>query len=287
MPSYSFEFFPPRTPGAENLLAKSLDPLLALNPRFATVSYGAGGSTQDGTYDLVRRLAVEHGIDCGPHLSCIGRTREQLGKIARQYSDLGVNRIVALRGDKPEGYQAQPGEYTSSWELVAGFKEVADFEIAVGCYPEGHPDDLTAEDRYTYLQRKVDAGADFAISQMFFVTENFLHYREECARRRIPIPVRPGIMPIHDARQVLGFAAKCGTVITPGLRAGFEGKNAQECFAVARDLVCEQVLMLAREGVDHVHVYTLDRHELATEICIALAEMYSEQPRLAQGGSVT
>ncbi len=283
MPSISFEFFPPRTSAAEQLLSKSLKPLLALAPRFATVSYGAGGSTQDGTYDLVRRLRVEHGIDCGPHLSCIGRTREQLTKIARQYSDLNVKRIVALRGDKPEGYQPQPGEYTASWDLVAGFKDIADFEIAVGCYPEGHPDDLNSEDRFTYLEKKVDAGADFAISQMFFVTDNFLEYREECARRRIPIPIRPGIMPIHDAGQVLGFAGKCGTVITPALRAGFHDKTPEECFAIARDLVCEQVLDLAREGVDHVHVYTLDRHELATEICAALADGYSRQPKQVQG----
>ena len=283
MPSYSFEFFPPRTPAADELLARSLNPLLALRPRFATVSYGAGGSTQDGTYDLVRRLRTEHGIDCGPHLSCVGRTKEQLAKIAQQYSDLDVRRLVALRGDRPEGYRPQAGEYTSSWELVAGFKEIADFEIAVGCYPEGHPDDTSGEDRFTYLEKKVDAGADFAISQMFFVTENFLNYREECARRRIPIPVRPGIMPIHNAGQVLGFAAKCGAVITPALRAGFEDKTPEECFAVARDLVCEQVTRLAREGVDHVHIYTLDRHELAAEICAALTEVCSGEPKQAQG----
>lgn len=287
MPSYSFEFFPPRAPAAHELLARSLSPLLALAPRFATVSYGAGGSTQDGTYELVRRLATEHGVDCGPHLSCIGRTREQLTEIAKQYSDINVKRIVALRGDKPEGYQPQAGEYTSSWELVAGFKEVADFEIAVGCYPEGHPDDTSGEDRFTYLEKKVDAGADFAISQMFFVTENFLDYREECARRRISIPVRPGIMPIHDAKQVLGFAAKCGAVITPALRAVFQDKNKEECFAAARDLVCEQVIRLAREGVDHVHIYTLDRHELATEICAALFTALTSEPKRAQGASET
>lgn len=281
MPSFSFEFFPPRTPVAERLLEKSLNPLLALKPRFATVSYGAGGSTQDGTYDLVRRLRAELGIDCGPHLSCIGRTRAQLAEIAHQYLELGVRRIVALRGDRPEGYQPKPAEYTSSWELVAGFKEVADFEIAVGCYPEGHPDDQSPQDRYTFLERKADAGANFAISQMFFVTEHFLDYREECARRRIPIPVRPGIMPIHNARQVLGFAEKCGAVITPALRAGFEDKTPDESFAIARDLVREQVMRLVREGVDHVHVYTLDRHELTTEICTAIAEMQSGDHALA------
>lgn len=270
MPTISFEFFPPRTPLAEQRLERSLPRLLELNPRFATVSYGAGGSTQDGTYALVKRLRGEYDLDCGPHLSCIGRTSIQLSEIARQYLDIGVKRIVALRGDKPENYQHKPGEYESSWELVAGFKAIADFEIAVGCYPEGHPDDKRHEDRYTYLQRKADAGADFAISQMFFVTKSFLEYREECARRGVSLPIRPGIMPVHDAKQVFGFAEKCGTVITNDLYERFQDKTPEECHAAARDLVCEQTLQLAAEGIDHIHVYTLDRFELPTAICQAL-----------------
>lgn len=271
MPTVSFEFFPPRTPLAAQRLERSLQPLLALKPRFATVSYGAGGSTQDGTYELVKRLRKEHHMDCGPHLSCIGRTSSHLRDIAQQYLDLGVKRVVALRGDTPEGYERQPGEYESSWELVAGFKAIADFEIAVGCYPEGHPDDKRGEDRYTYLERKVDAGADFAISQMFFVTDNFLDYREQCARRGISLPIHPGIMPIHDPKQVFGFAEKCGTVITRDLRGKFQDRTPDECFSVARDLVCEQTLQLAAEAVDHIHVYTLDRFELPTAICQALS----------------
>ena len=267
MPTISFEFFPPRTPLAEQRLERSLKPMLDLEPRFATISYGAGGSTQDGTYELVKRLRVAHGIDCGPHLSCVGRTKAQLAEIAHQYLDLGVKRVVALRGDQPDGYVPQPGEYQSSWELVAGFKDIADFEIAVGCYPEGHPDDRVHEDRYTYLERKVDAGADLAISQLFFETQNFLAYREECARRRIALPVYPGIMPIHDPRQVFGFAGKCGAVITAALRQKFDEREPDDWFAVARDLVCEQTLRLTEEGVEHLHVYTLDRHELPTAIC--------------------
>jgi len=270
MPSISLEFFPPRTSAAESLLASSLAPLLELLPKFATVSYGAGGSTQSGTFELVKQLVQDHGIDCGPHISCVGMSQDALGQYVRQYVDLGVKRIVALRGDRPNGYAPSAGEYTASSDLVVGLKGIADFEIAVGCYPEGHPDDVRADDRFTYLQKKADAGADFAISQMFFETQNFLDFREHCARRRIGLPVLPGIMPIHDAKQVLAFAAKCGTVITSELRARFAGKTPKEQFAVATDIALEQVRTLHTEGIEHVHIYTLDRHEIATEICRAL-----------------
>ncbi len=272
MTSISLEFFPPRTPAAEQRLAKNLRPLLDLRPRFATVSYGAGGSTQGGTYDLVRRLRSEYGVDCSPHLSSIGRSKAQIAEIARQYRQLGVTRIVALRGDWPEGHQRAPDEYESSWELVAAFKQIANFEIVVGCYPEGHPDDTSCEDRYTYLERKVDAGADLAISQMFFVTRHFLDFREACAQRRMTIPVMPGIMPIHDPGQVLGFAAKCGAVISASLRQTFAERDGRDAFSAARDLVCEQALVLAREGIEHVHIYTLNRHKLTLEMCRALSD---------------
>ena len=271
MPSISLEFFPPRTPSAEAMLDANLPHLLALGPKFATVSYGAGGSTQSGTLELVRRLAGEHGVDCGPHLSCVGMSRNALERHMREYLALGVTRVVALRGDRPPEHVSGRGEYESSWELVAGLKHIADFEVAVGCYPEGHPDDTRADDRFTYLEKKADAGADLAISQMFFETRHFLEFREGCAKRGIAMPVLPGIMPIHDPKQVLGFAAKCGTVITPELKAKFEDRTRQEQVAVATELVVAQVQTLVREGIEHLHIYTLDRHELASEICRALA----------------
>ena len=271
MPTLSFEFFPPRTPSASALLESNLEHLLALQPAFATVSYGAGGSTQSGTLELVRRLRDTHQVDCGPHLSCVGMGPNSLARHMRDYIELGVRRVVALRGDRPPGYVTAPDEYQSSWELVAALKDITDFEIAVGCYPEGHPDDQGGEDRFTYLQKKADAGADTAISQMFFETRHFLDFRDACAKRGLALPVLPGIMPIHDPGQVLGFAAKCGTVITRALRARFEDRTPEERFAAARDLVVEQVQTLAREGVDHMHIYTLDRHQLAGEICQALS----------------
>ena len=270
VPSVSLEFFPPRTASTKAMLAANLPHLLALKPKFATVSYGAGGSTRDGTFELVKRLVVEHGIDCGPHLSCVGLDKSALAQHMQSYVAHGIKRVVALRGDSPDGYVPRSGEYASSWELVAGLKGVADLEVAVGCYPEGHPDDRHREDPFTYLRKKADAGADLAISQMFFETANFLAFREGCAKRGIDLPVLPGIMPIHDAKQVLGFATKCGTVITPELRAKFDGRERGDQFKVARDLVIEQVQTLVREGVAHLHIYSLDRHELPIEICQAL-----------------
>ena len=192
MPTISFEFFPPRTPLAEQRLERSLKPMLDLEPRFATISYGAGGSTQDGTYELVKRLRVAHGIDCGPHLSCVGRTKAQLAEIAHQYLDLGVKRVVALRATnqtamcRSRASTSLPG----SWWLDSRISlTLRSRSVAI---PEGHPDDRVHEDRYTYLERKVDAGADLAISQLFFETQNFLAYREECARRRIALARLPG-----------------------------------------------------------------------------------------------
>ena len=267
----SLEFFPPRTSTAKALLSANLAPLLRLAPAFATVSYGAGGSTRDGTFDLVRQITEEHGIDCAPHLSCVGMSKHALGTHIQDYLKLGITRIVALRGDQPSGYASASGEFESSWELVAALKDIAALEVAVGCYPEGHPDDMHPDDRFTYLEKKADAGADVAISQMFFETRHFLEFRERCARRRIALPVLPGIMPIHDAKQVLAFATKCGAVITPALRARFEGTTHDDAFAVARDIVVEQVRALVAEGVEHLHIYTLDRHALAAEICRAIA----------------
>ncbi len=270
-PTISLEFFPPRTSAAESLLSANFARLMDLKPRFATVSYGAGGSTREGTFELVKRLTQDHDIDCGPHLSCVGMSRSKLGHHLERYVEIGIKRIVALRGDRPEGYVPRPGEFEFSWQLVAAIKDIADMEIAVGCYPEGHPDDACADDRYAYLEKKADAGADFAISQMFFETRHFLEFRERCARRRIALPVLPGLMPIHDPKQVFAFAGKCGTVITPELRARFAGRTPDEQFAVARDIAIEQAHTLRQEGVEHLHIYTLDRHALAAEICRAVA----------------
>ena len=265
--TFSLEFFPPRSALAENRLREHLPDLLALEPRFVSVSCGAAGSPQRGTLELVRTLRTEYRATCCPHMSSVGGPRDQIARLARTYAGLGVRRCIALRGDKPDGYEPSEANYASSWELIAGLREIVpEFEIGAGCYPEGHPEDRSPEDRFAVLKRKLEAGADFAISQFFFETDAFLAFREECARRGVAAPVWPGVMPIHNPFRVFGFADKCGAVAPNALRARFEGKSAGETFEIARDLVCEQALRLQAEGVEHIHLYTLNQHRLATEI---------------------
>ncbi len=269
--TFSMEFFPPRTALAEERFAANLPALLALEPRFASVSCGAAGSAQHGTLELVRALRTEHGATCCPHISSIGRTRNRIARLASTYVEMGVRRCIAVRGDKPDGYAPDEGHYASSWELIAGLREAApEIAIGVGCYPEGHPDDRSPDDRFTVLERKLEAGADFAISQLFFDTDAFLAFRDECARRGVAAPVWPGVMPIHNPSRVFGFADKCGTVVPNALRARFEGKSVEEIFEIARDISCAQALRLKTEGVEHVHLYTLNQHRLAIEIVQAL-----------------
>ena len=265
--TFSLEFFPPRTALAEERFETSLPALLALEPHFVSVTCGAVGSSQRGTFELVRALRTNHHAACCPHMSSIGSTRAQMADMARAYVQLGIRRCIALRGDKPDGYVTGAAHYTSSWELIAGLRDVApEVQIGVGCYPEGHPEDRSPDDRFTVLERKLEAGADFAISQLFFNVDAFLAYRDECARRSIAVPVWPGIMPIHNPKQVFGFADKCGTVVPNGLRARFEAKSDAETFEIARDIVCTQALRLKAEGVEHMHLYTLNRRRLAIEI---------------------
>ncbi len=265
--TFSLEFFPPRSALAEERLEANLPALLALEPRFVSVSCGAAGSAQHGTLELVRALRTKYRAACCPHMSSVGRTRDRIARLARAYAEIGVRRCIALRGDKPDGYAPSEAHYASSWELIAGLRDVApEFEIGVGCYPEGHPEDHSPDDRFAVLERKVAAGADFAISQLFFDTDAFLSFRDECARRGVAAPVWPGVMPIHNPSRVFGFADKCGTVVPNALRAGFEGKSNEEVFEIARDVVCTQALRLRSEGVEHIHLYTLNQHRLATEI---------------------
>ena len=265
--TFSMEFFPPRTALAEERFRANIPALLALEPRFVSVSCGAGGSAQHGTLELVRALRTEHNATCCPHISSIGRTRDRIARLASTYVEMGIRRCIAVRGDKPDGYTPTEAHYTSSWELIAGLREGApELAIGVGCYPEGHPEDRGPEDRFEALERKLEAGADFAISQLFFDTDAFLAFRDGCARRGVAAPVWPGVMPIHNPSRVFGFADKCGTVTPNALRARFEGKSGEDLFEIARDIVCAQVLRLKTEGVEHVHVYTLNQHRLATEI---------------------
>jgi len=268
----SFEFFPPKTDTMAETLWRSIETLAPLKPRFVSVTYGAGGSTRERTHATVERIVRETELTPAAHLTCIGATREEIDEIARGYWDAGVRHIVALRGDPSEmgePYSPHPGGYANAAELVAGLKTVAPFEISVAAYPEVHPDSESRESDLDNLLRKIDAGADRAITQFFFSADCFLRFRDKLAERRPGIEVVPGILPVSNVATTRRFAGQCGAAIPDWLDHLFEGLDE---LPAARQLVAATIAgelcgQLYAGGVRHFHFYTLNRAELAYAIC--------------------
>jgi methylenetetrahydrofolate reductase (NADPH) len=274
-PQVSFEFFPPSSPAMEETLWKSIQRLAPLNPRFVSVTYGADGSTRDRTHRIVRRVIEETGLRGAPHLTCVGATRQEVQDIAKMYWEEGIRDIVALRGDPPAGeerYVPHPGGYQYALDLVKGLREVADFEISVAAYPEGHPEAPDPAFELDYLKRKIDAGATRAITQFFFDTDNFLRFRDKCSAAGIAASIVPGILPITKFPQMLRFAAMCGATVPEWLHERFDGLDDDEETRrmIAASVAIEQVQRMQAEGINEFHFYTLNRAELTYAICHAL-----------------
>ncbi len=269
-PAISFEFFPPKTPALETQLWACVERLATLQPRFVSVTYGAGGSTQERTHATVLRLVKETNLTPAAHLTCVGATREEVDEIARQYWDAGVKHIVALRGDPPKGeaYAPHPGGYDFATDLVAGLKRVADFEITVAAYPEIHPQALSAEDDLDNLKRKLDAGATRAITQMFFENDTFLRFMDRALAAGITAPIVPGIMPVSNYTQAARFCAGCGTTVPKWMAELFEGldDDVETRRMVAAATAAEQVRILQANGIDEFHFITLNRPDLVYAI---------------------
>jgi methylenetetrahydrofolate reductase (NADPH) len=271
----SFEFFPPKTAEMEATLWKSVQRLAPLRPRFVSVTYGADGSTRDRTHNIVTRITRETGLTSTPHLTCVGATRGEVLDIARRYWSEGIRHIVALRGDPPQGqarYTPHPGGFAYAADLVQGLKSVADFEISVAAYPDTHPEAPDPDFDIENLRRKFDAGATRAITQFFFDTDQFLRFRDRCARAGIRGPLVPGLLPISRFSQMLNFAARCGAKVPPWLHERFEGldDDPETRQMIAASVAIELVGRLRSHGVDEFHFYTLNRAELTYAICFAL-----------------
>lgn len=267
----SFEFFPPKTPAMEETLWESVQTLAPLDPRFVSVTYGAGGSTRERTHATVERIARETSIKPAAHLTCVDASRDEIDAIARAYWDAGVRHIVALRGDPPragEKFVARPDGYAGAAELVAGLKRVADFEISVGAYPERHPDAPTATADLEVLQAKIDAGATRGISQFFFEPDTFFRFRDRAAAAGIDAELVPGILPVSNFSNLKKMAA--GWAHIPDwmgrLFEGLDDKPAARQL-VAATVAAEQCRRLYAGGVRQFHFYTLNRAELAYAIC--------------------
>ena len=271
----SFEFFPPHSEQMRDKLWQSITRLQPLSPRFVSVTYGADGSTRERTHDVVERIVNETELTVAPHLTCVDAKREEIDDIAREYWDMGIRHLVALRGDPPAGsrdYIPAPGGYDYASDLVAGLKQVADFDISVAAYPEVHPDAPSAKFDLENLRRKLDAGASRAITQFFFEPELFLRFRDRCAAIGIDSQIVPGILPITRFAQMTKFAAQCGASVPEWLRERFEGldDDTETRNLIAASVAIGQVQRLQAEGVDEFHFYTLNRARLTVAICHAL-----------------
>ncbi|RUP11350.1 methylenetetrahydrofolate reductase [NAD(P)H] [Hyphomicrobium sp.] len=269
----SFEFFPPKTEKMEETLWSSITRLAPLGPEFVSVTYGAGGSTRERTHATVTRLIKETPLKPAAHLTCVDATKEEVDAVAKTYWEEGVRHIVALRGDPAQGTGAKyvpfPGGYKNAADLVAGLKRIADFEISVAGYPETHPESLSIEADLDNLKAKVDAGADRIITQFGFDNVHFLRFLERARAAGIWVPISPGIVPIHNFKQVAGFAKRAGASVPSWLARRFEGleDDSATSHLVGAAVATEQVMDLVDEGIKKFHFYTLNRADLVYAIC--------------------
>jgi methylenetetrahydrofolate reductase (NADPH) len=276
----SFEFFPPKTDAMEERFWESIARLAPLQPRFVSVTYGAGGSTRERTLRMVSRIKSETGVDAAAHLTCVGASRDEVDAVVEGYKKAGITRIVALRGDPPEGvgqpFTPHPQGYRSAAELVAGIRKLGDFDISVAAYPEKHPQSPSWEADIDNLKRKLDAGAARAITQMFFDNDDYFRFVDRARTAGIAAPIVPGIQPIHSFKQISGFASRCGASIPAWLAERFEGleEDPETHALVASAVAAEQVLELVDRGVTEFHFYTLNRSNLV----LALARLLGVRP---------
>lgn len=280
----SFEFFPPKTDAMEERFWESLARLAPLGPRFVSVTYGAGGSTRERTLRLVSRITRETGVNAAAHLTCVGASRAEVDAVVRGYLEAGVTRIVALRGDPAGGvgtrFEPHPEGYRDAAELVAGIRQIGDFDISVAAYPEKHPESPDWDADIANLKRKLDAGADRAITQMFFDNDLYWRFVERARKAGIDKPIVPGIQPIHNFRQVSGFALKCGASIPEWVADRFEGlEDDPETHAlVAAAIAAEQVTELVDHGVREFHFYTMNRSNLVLALARVLGRRCESSP---------
>ncbi|PSL20077.1 methylenetetrahydrofolate reductase [NAD(P)H] [Shimia abyssi] len=273
-PHISFEFFPPQNLEASFRLWDTVQALAPLEPRFVSVTYGAGGTTRDLTRDVVATLHKSSGLNVAAHLTCVNASRAETLGIAREFAKASVSEIVALRGDPPKGstgFEAHPEGFANSIELIEALAETGDFTIRVGAYPEKHPEAADMAANVDWLKRKIDAGATEAITQFFFEGETFLRFRDACVKAGIDAPIIPGILPIENWKGVRNFAKRCGTEVPAWLEDAFakairDGREDLLATAICTEMCSE----LLDEGVDSLHFYTMNRPELTRDVCHAL-----------------
>lgn len=274
----SFEFFPPKTDEAEANLWKAIRRLEPLNPAFVSVTYGAGGSTRERTHRTVQRILNETTLRPAAHLTCVEASRDEVDRVIADYKAIGVDHIVALRGDPPGGagiggvYEPRADGYANATQLAAAISRAGGFDISVGVYPEKHPESASLDHDIEVLKAKVDAGATRAISQFFFDIDAFLRFRDRVRAAGIAIPLIPGVMPVSNFAGLQRMCGSCGASVPDWLRAHFDGldDDPETRKLLAASVAAETCARLQEEGFHDFHFYTLNRADLVYAICRVL-----------------
>ena len=269
--SVSFEFFPPKDDAAEKKLFAIIRKLESLKPDLVSVTYGAGGSTSKNTRKLVNWIKTETALEPMPHLTCVDQSSEELKTILEDYRSMGVENVLALRGDPPQGstqFVAPEGGYCYAANLVSLAAQMKHFSIGVACYPEGHIEAVDRKSDLRYTKAKIDAGAHFAITQMFFDNRYFYDYVERAREVGINVPIIPGIMPIFDLNRIGDFCDKCGATLPETAVERLKGASPDEAKRIGRDIVTEQVLDLVKHGVRSFHFYTMNQADTVIDIYV-------------------
>ncbi|WP_282021501.1 methylenetetrahydrofolate reductase [NAD(P)H] [Ruegeria faecimaris] len=273
-PEVSFEFFPPQTLEASFRLWDTVQTLAPLEPRFVSVTYGAGGTTRELTRDAVATLHKSSGLPVAAHLTCVDASRQETLEIADTFARAGVENIVALRGDPPKGqdrFAPHPEGFADSVELIEALAETEMFSIRVGAYPDKHPEARDFSADVDWLKAKLDAGADEALTQFFFEAETFFRFRDACEKAGIDKPIVPGILPIENWKGARNFARRCGTHIPDWIENAFEKAIRDDREDLLATALCTELCSdLIEGGVDKLHFYTLNRPELTRDVCFAL-----------------
>jgi len=271
-PLVSCEFFPPQTDKGEENLWRCLDELSSINPAYISVTHGAGGSTQNRTKGIVTRIKAETGLSPVAHLTCVGATKEQLAELLADYQRAGIENILALRGDAPDGmdhFEATAGGFSHATDLIEFLRTQGDFSIACATYPEGHPESKGGvSDDIRYLKMKQDNGADCAVTQYFFDNEAFFRFRDDADKAGVTIPIIPGIMPVSNFDQIVRFSAMCGAIVPDWLHEKMNPirEDLDAVKALGIELATKQCRELLDNGAPGLHFYTLNKSQATIAI---------------------
>ena len=265
----SFEFYPPKTEKGEKALAKTVDRLAQLNPDFVSVTFGAGGSVREGTLQTCLGIAKQSGLTAAPHISCVGSTKKILKNYLERYRDAGFRSLFVLRGDIPSDKSASRiGDFSHANELVAFVKDFGGFKINVACYPEFHPESPDPRKDMEHFVRKVDAGADVAVTQYFFNNASYYRFVEDVRRMGVKIPIVVGLMPIANYAQIASFSEKCGADFPLWIRKRMEvyQDDPRSQLELGVEIATQQAEDLLRNGAPGIHFYTLNKAEASVRI---------------------